>query len=136
MPAGEHRDAGEPSSRLVYKVLRREEVVRLVADGSFAGSPDDLRDGFVHLSTADQVKGTLERHFAAENGLFIVTLQASALGEALRWEPSRKGALFPHLYRALAMGDVTTIAPVPDEREDWSLTTVIEAPDASIGRGN
>jgi uncharacterized protein (DUF952 family) len=90
----------------IYKVLRGAEWSEAQASGSFAGSPDDARDGFIHFSTAEQLEGTLERHFAGEPNLVVLEVDAAALGDALRWEPSRGGALFPHLYGALPMSAV------------------------------
>jgi uncharacterized protein (DUF952 family) len=96
----------------IYKVLRGAEWSRAQASGSFAGSPDDARDGFIHFSTAEQLQGTLERHFAGEENLVVLEVDAAALGEALRWERSRGGALFPHLYAELPMRAVLgTSAP-------------------------
>ncbi|MEO1276586.1 MAG: DUF952 domain-containing protein [Pseudomonadota bacterium] len=98
---------------LIYKILRAEEWAGLDASGVFEGSPADLADGFIHLSAADQVAGTAAKHFAGEAGLMLVAVEADGLGE-LRWEPSRGGALFPHLYRALKAGDVVWAKPLPD----------------------
>jgi uncharacterized protein (DUF952 family) len=94
-------------SALVYKILRRREWVALQTTGEFAGSPDDLRDGFVHLSTLEQLPGTLATHFGGESDLVLVELEAPRLGQALRWEASRGGTLFPHLYGTLRLADVT-----------------------------
>jgi uncharacterized protein (DUF952 family) len=105
----------------VVKVLRQNETLSLMRDGRFQGSVDDLRDGFVHLSTVAQVQGTLRKHFAGETGLFLALCRAAHLGEALRWEPSRNEKLFPHLYRALQIADVTAILPVPEAPEDWTV---------------
>lgn len=91
---------------LVYKILRATEWAALCAAGRIKGAPVDLRDGFVHFSARDQVAGTLARHFAGETGLVLLACEADALGPALRWQPSRGGALFPHLYRDLALTDV------------------------------
>lgn len=89
----------------IYKILRAAEWAVFQADGRFAGSADDLRDGYIHLSTGDQLAGTLERHFAGEAGL--VRLQVAVDQDpALNWETSRGGERFPHLYRALALADV------------------------------
>jgi uncharacterized protein (DUF952 family) len=77
------------------------EWLEFERSGRFDGSPDDVRDGFIHLSYADQVAGTLDRHFAGENSLVLAEFDPTALGEALREEASRGGALFPHLYGAL-----------------------------------
>ena len=98
----------------VYKVLRPGEWKQLEASGVFSGSPDDQRDGFIHLSSREQLKGTLERHFAGEHELAVLEIDAAALGERLRWEASRGGALFPHLYGDLAIHAVLRRL---DERE-------------------
>lgn len=89
-----------------YKILRASEWEAFAAAGRFAGSPDDLRDGFVHLSTAAQVEGTLARHFPGEAGLTLLTLDRTRLEPSLRWEASRGGEDFPHLYRPLQIEDV------------------------------
>jgi uncharacterized protein (DUF952 family) len=93
--------------RPVVKLLRAAEWAAFETAGSFAGSPDDLRDGFIHLSTPEQAVVTREKYFAGDAGLVEVTCDADALGDALRWEPSRGGALFPHLYRPLQRTDIT-----------------------------
>ena len=98
--------------RQVYKLLRAEEWAAFEATGRFDGSADDRRDGFIHLSAADQVEGTRERHFAGETGLVRVALDADSLGEALRWEVSRRGAAFPHLYRPLLREEVVESIPL------------------------
>lgn len=91
---------------LVYKIFRRAEWDALVRDGVSRGAPVDVADGFVHLSTAAQVTTTAARHFAGESDLVLVALSAERLGPDLRWEPSRGGALFPHLYRPIRRDDV------------------------------
>jgi uncharacterized protein (DUF952 family) len=97
----------------VYKILRGREMAELAVEGIFAGSADDRRDGFVHLSAAEQVAGTAARHFAGETGLWIVAFDPIAMDTALRWEVSRGGARFPHLYRALILTDVIWARPLP-----------------------
>ena len=92
---------------VIYKVLRRSEWREAEARGVFAGSADDLRDGFIHLSTAAQLRATLTRHFAGERDLVVVEIDPEKLDVALRWETSRGGALFPHLYGELALAAVT-----------------------------
>lgn len=87
-------------SRL-YKILKAEEWSAAQAHGRFAGSAVDLKDGYIHLSGADQVQETACLHFKGQTDLVLVVLDADALGPALRWESSRAGALFPHLYDAL-----------------------------------
>lgn len=98
---------------LVLKILRRAEWNAFRAEGETRGSPDDLRDGFMHLSTPAQAPGTAERHFGAESDLVLVALEADRLGPALKWEPSRGGQLFPHLYRPLRLGEVVWDKSLP-----------------------
>jgi len=85
----------------VYKILPRASWDISIRAGFFAGSQVDLIDGFIHLSTAAQAHETAARHFAGQDGLVIVGFDAAELGDDLRWEPSRNGALFPHLYGVL-----------------------------------
>jgi hypothetical protein len=92
---------------VVYKILRGPEMAELLATGRFAGSPSDVADGFVHLSSAAQVPGVLQRHFAGAADLWIAAVGTGALGEALRWEPSSGGQLYPHLYAPLEIAAVT-----------------------------
>ncbi|MCC6305000.1 MAG: DUF952 domain-containing protein [Rhodobacteraceae bacterium] len=98
---------------LVYKILREGEWAAFRAAGESAGAAVDLADGFIHLSTATQVAETAARHFADAGDLVLVALAAERLGAALRWEPSRGGALFPHLYRPLSAADVAWSSPLP-----------------------
>ncbi len=98
---------------LVYKIFRRAEWDAFVAAGRSLGAPVDLADGFIHLSTAAQVTETAARHFAGEGDLVLVALNPETLGPALRWEPSRGGDLFPHLYRPLVTGDVVWDKSLP-----------------------
>jgi len=94
----------------IYKVLTEEEHAALHRLTEIPGSAADIADGFVHLSTAAQLPGTLSRHFAGQDGLRLLALEAERLGEALEWEPARGGDLFPHLYRALRLADVAAEA--------------------------
>lgn len=98
---------------LIYKIFRRPEWDLFVAAGQTGGAPIDLADGYIHLSTAAQVTETAARHFATQSDLVLVALKAGALGEDLRWEPSRGGALFPHLYRPLRAADVVWDKSLP-----------------------
>ncbi|MDQ2089917.1 DUF952 domain-containing protein [Marimonas arenosa] len=98
---------------LIYKIFRAPEWAKLQSRGETLGAPVDLADGFVHFSTADQVQETAARHFAGEGDLCLLALEADALGEALKWEPSRGGDLFPHLYRPLRLVDVLWQKPLP-----------------------
>ena len=98
---------------MIYKILPATMWSEAVALGSFRGSPLDLQDGFIHFSTADQVRETAARHFAGVSGLVIVAVDADVLGTALEWEPSRGGALFPHLYAPLAVALASWVKPLP-----------------------
>ena len=91
---------------LVYKILRQKEYSDLHNLGSLIGSAVDILDGYVHLSTAEQLPETLRKHYAGEGGLHLLALEDALLGGDLRWEPSRGGALFPHLYRELRLADI------------------------------
>lgn len=83
-----------------YKVLSADDWTALNS-GTFLGSCVDLADGFIHLSTASQLTETVERHFSGRTGLIVAAIDLTALGDAVRWEPSRHGQLFPHLYAPL-----------------------------------
>lgn len=98
---------------LVYKILRADEWTAFDAAGVTAGAPVDLADGYIHLSTADQAPETAARHFGDEDGLWIVAIDAGRLGDALRWEPSRSGQLFPHLYGPLLAAHAVWARPLP-----------------------
>ena len=98
---------------LIYKIFRAPEWDELNANGETAGAPIDLTDGFIHFSTAEQAAETAAKHFAGQDDLILAALDADALGEALKWEPSRGGALFPHLYRRLKRDEVLWAKPLP-----------------------
>jgi len=91
---------------LIYKIFRRPEWTGFRTEGITLGAPIDLQDGYIHFSTASQVAETAAKHFTSDSDLVIVALDSDKLGAALKWEPSRGGALFPHLYRALELSDV------------------------------
>ena len=91
----------------MFKVLRRAEWESARQRGVFSGSSDDARDGFIHMSTLEQLPGTLAKHFAGEAGLVLLQIAVDTLGPALKWEPSRGGALFPHLYGDLPLAAVS-----------------------------
>ncbi len=91
---------------LVYKILTLDEAEAFDHTGEAPLSSADARDGYVHLSTREQLPGTLEKHFAGEPAVRLLAVDAGRLGEALRWEPARKRALFPHLYGRLQSGHV------------------------------
>ena len=97
---------------LVYKLLRRQEWISAQGAGVFTGSPADARDGFIHMSAAHQVRGVCERHFAGENDLVLLTIEADRLGPSLKWETSHKGEAYPHLYGALPLALVQSMAEI------------------------
>jgi uncharacterized protein (DUF952 family) len=99
------------SGSIAYKILTAEQF-RALEEDRFEGAPVDLADGYVHLSTADQVAGTLDAHFAGQTELFLAAVDLDAAGPAVRWEKSRGGALFPHLYRRLGRDLILASAPV------------------------
>ena len=101
----------------IYKILRAEDFAALDRDGETAGAPVDLADGYIHFSTAAQVAETAARHFAGAEDLVLAAVEAGPLGAALKWEPSRGGDLFPHLYRRLRRSDLAWIAPLPLGRD-------------------
>ncbi|MEL6678593.1 MAG: DUF952 domain-containing protein [Pseudomonadota bacterium] len=98
---------------LIYKIFRQAEWQALDRDGQTAGAPIDLTDGYIHFSTAAQVRETAAKHFAGLDDLVLAGVDVDALGADLKWEPSRGGALFPHLYRNLRRAEVAEVWPLP-----------------------
>jgi uncharacterized protein (DUF952 family) len=101
---------------VAYKVLTAGQLAALEHHGVFAGAPIDLADGYIHMSTAAQLDETITKHFAGQDDLTIAAVDLDALGEAVRWEPSRGGQLFPHLYGTLSLDSLIAYGPL--ERED------------------
>lgn len=97
----------------IYKITTAEAWDAAVAAGVFAGAAVDLADGFIHFSTAGQVRETASRHFAEQQGLVLVAFNDAAFGDDLRYEPSRGGALFPHLYAPLDPALALSAMPLP-----------------------
>ncbi|THD77008.1 MAG: DUF952 domain-containing protein [Phenylobacterium sp.] len=97
----------------IYKILKRTDWERAYDASLYEGSDLDRRDGFIHFSTAAQAQETARRHFAGQAGLVVLEVEADDLGDGLRWEPSRGGALFPHLYGTLDAGLVRNVADAP-----------------------
>jgi uncharacterized protein (DUF952 family) len=97
----------------IYKICTLSEWRKAGRDGVFRGSSVDARDGFIHFSTAAQVKETAARHFAGQDDLVLLRVDSEKLRSALKWEPSRGGDLFPHLYGPLDAGAVTRADPLP-----------------------
>ena len=105
--------AASVTDTIAYKVLAADEWAALNA-GAFQGAPIDKADGFIHLSTASQITETVDRHYSGQKGLVIAAIDLAALGDAVRWEPSRNGQLFPHVYGHFIPQSV--IASCPLER--------------------
>jgi uncharacterized protein (DUF952 family) len=97
----------------VYKICPEALWRAAEAVGRFDGAPVDLADGYIHFSTAAQVRSTAMRHFSGQTGLLLITVDAGALGPALRFEPSRGGELFPHLYAPLPLCAVRKVGELP-----------------------
>jgi uncharacterized protein (DUF952 family) len=91
---------------VAHKILTSDQWAQFQSAGVFTGAPVDLADGYIHMSTTDQIDETLAKHFAGQTGLVIATIDLAQLGDALKWEVSRGGALFPHCYGPLPMAAV------------------------------
>ncbi|MEM7454071.1 MAG: DUF952 domain-containing protein [Planctomycetota bacterium] len=100
-------------NRIVYKIAEAPAWKKAEAAGEFVGAPIDLEDGFIHFSAADQVVETAQKHFAGKSELLLVAVNSNKLGADLKWEPSRGGSLFPHLYANLPMTAVIWVKPLP-----------------------
>jgi len=98
---------------LIYKVVSAQEWSVAKEQGEFLGAAIDLTDGYIHFSTAEQLRETVEKHFAGQTDLLLVGVDVNRLGEELKWEPSRGGALFPHLYAPLSIESVVTTNEMP-----------------------
>ncbi len=98
---------------IIYKISPRDVWQKAVEAGVFLGAPVDEQDGFIHFSTAAQVVETAARHFAGQDDLMLVAVDTARLGDALKWEPSRGGELFPHLYSSLPLEAVRLAEDLP-----------------------
>jgi uncharacterized protein (DUF952 family) len=98
---------------IIYKIATKAQWSEAETRGAFAGAPVDLADGYIHFSTAEQVRETASKHFAGQTDLVLVAIDDTVLGEALKYEPSRGGALFPHLYAELPLSSVLWAKPLP-----------------------
>ena len=101
---------------LIYKIVPSSLWREAERAGAFEGAPVDLADGYIHFSTASQVQETADKHFAGQTDLLLVSFEADELGPALRWEPSRGGQLFPHLYAPLPTSAARAIHPLRLDR--------------------
>lgn len=97
----------------IFKIVSTHEWALAEAEGRFIGSSVDIDDGFIHFSTATQAAETARRHFAGRKNLLLVAIDVASLASALKWEPSRGGDLFPHLYDTLDLAAVRQIWPLP-----------------------
>lgn len=102
---------------IAYKVLTAKQMAALERDGRFAGAPIDLADGYVHLSTEAQLTETVDKHFAGQEDLHVVAVDLAAHGEAVKWEPSRGGQLFPHLYAPMLLETAIAYSPLTRDAE-------------------
>ena len=100
-----------------YKILTAGQMQSLETTGSFAGAPIDLADGYIHLSAAAQLAGTLDKHFEGQEDLWLAAVDLEAMGEAVKWEVSRGGDLFPHLYALLPLSAVIAYSPLEREAD-------------------
>jgi uncharacterized protein (DUF952 family) len=112
--------------KIVFKIATPDEWFKATKAGIYDGSTDDCRDGFIHLSTRKQLRGTLEKHFKGEGDLVLIAFEASELGPALKWEQSRGKELFPHLYESIptsvALWQRTLVRDgqgIPQIDEEW-----------------
>ncbi|NML94036.1 DUF952 domain-containing protein [Novosphingobium olei] len=98
--------------QVAYKVLTAPQMAQLEADAVFKGAPVDLADGYIHLSTEAQLAETIDKHFAGQDDLHLATVDLAVLGDAVKWEPSRGGQLFPHIYADLPLSAVLAYGPL------------------------
>ena len=97
----------------IYKICDAAIWREAERSGVFRGAAIDVADGYIHFSTAEQAIETAARHFAGRGDLVLASVDAGVLGDRLKWEPSRGGALFPHLYGTLPMAAVRRVTPLP-----------------------
>jgi len=103
-------------ANVAYKVLTADQMTALEA-GTFAGAPIDVADGYIHLSTAEQLRETVDKHFAGQSDLHLATIDLDALGDSVRWEKSRGDQLFPHLYGRLTLNAALAYGPLERDAE-------------------
>jgi uncharacterized protein (DUF952 family) len=113
VPLGSHPSTGGLRLTVIYKIAPARLWQEAERIGRFDGSPVDRRDGFIHFSAGDQVAETAARYFAGASDLMLIAVSVDRLSAALRWEPSRGGALFPHLYAPLDLSAVLWVKPIP-----------------------
>lgn len=113
LPRATGSDYSATMSQIIYKIAAETLWREAEAKGRFTGAPIDIADGFIHFSTATQARETAAKHFAGQSGLLLIAIDGARLGEALKYEVSRGGALFPHLYGVLDLKAVLWIKPLP-----------------------
>jgi uncharacterized protein (DUF952 family) len=101
------------NAKVIFKIATRDQWAEAAAAGTFRGAPIDLHDGYIHFSTADQMRETAAKHFAGRSDLVLAAIDAAALSDKLVYEVSRGGALFPHLYAVLDLRHVLWVKPLP-----------------------
>jgi uncharacterized protein (DUF952 family) len=107
-------------TELAYKVLTANQWAQFQSDGVFCGAPVDIADGYIHLSAAEQLAETIAKHFSGQSGLVVVEVDLASIGDTVRWEPSRGGALFPHIYGHLPMSAIVNAQPHQGNSSDES----------------
>ncbi len=115
-----------PTIMAIYKIFRAAEWHALLHDGETPGAPIDIKDGYVHFSTAAQCLETANKHFAGETGLCVLAVDETRMGDDLKWEPSRGGQLFPHLYRNLRLSDLIWARPMGTSEDGHALPEGVE----------
>jgi uncharacterized protein (DUF952 family) len=105
------------SEAVAYKVLTADQMAALEHHGDFAGAPVDIADGYIHLSTARQLAETIDKHFAGQDHLHVAAVDLDVLGDAVKWEESRGGQLFPHIYGTLPLDAVIAYGPLEREAD-------------------
>jgi uncharacterized protein (DUF952 family) len=118
-----------PNAKTIYKICDAPTWRAAERAGEFAGAPVDLADGYIHFSAADQVEETAAKHFAGQRDLVLIAVDAEALGPALKWEPSRGGALFPHLDGKLPLRAVRWTKPLPPGPDGRHVFPALEKDD-------
>ncbi len=98
---------------VLYKIMSRQEWDAAQANGLYEGSDADRRDGFIHLSASHQVRATAQKHFSGKTDVLLVSVAEEALAQSLKWEASRGGDLFPHIYGTLPLSAVSEVVPLP-----------------------
>jgi uncharacterized protein (DUF952 family) len=121
--ARRQRDQNSNSAmkNLVFKIATAREWSKAMTSGMYEGSLDDRRDGFIHLSSEEQLHGTLEKHFRDKSDLVLIAFEASRLGPQLKWEQSRGGALFPHLYGHIVVSEALWQRPLRNDENGVPL---------------